>query len=605
MKQKTSTKAEMLQAWVIAAQIKKKAWMTKFKVDALKKYYEGTHYEGQSDEYYVNMFWSTIEQKLPNMVFTFPRFFISPKPSELKLDAEQTFVTASNLEDAIFDWTSDERNKFADEAEMACLDAFFGFGVLETGYSASFIENPNVSKPEIPGDYNSDKKNQVGKEVEISVEDENIYVKQIPFENFYVSSMNHRYLDRCDWFGYYEFMRVADLKANKKLINTDKLVAGTYASMEMASGIQGFDDEEDARKHGEIAGDYVKVWKIWDNRSKKRFYYCEDAEVILHEKKWKINPIDILHFRFPRKGFYPIPYTYNWIPMQNELNETRESHRVHRRKFKRLYEVVKGTAEKDDVMTLINGPDGGVLEVKTKGNINPVPTAELGASANIAMQVTKEDFNVVAGTTSEWQGQGDRITATQASITNSRAVVRESRERILVGKFLVKVAKKILITMKENFVKKRVVQTARKDDQFGNDIEFKNKFREIDPLSDFGDDKFDFGVTVSVESMSPVQQEEDKNKFIQFISLLKQFPEMSMHPGIIREMAFQVGYKNETTIRYFQQMAQLSMASQIAQGQQNMQGQGNLAQNTVEQNNPPNVEEVRNQLGQQGMPMVQ
>ena len=276
-KQQNLTKANKLNSWITAAEIRKKSWMSKYRVEALKSYYEGKHYVGQTDEYYVNMFWSTIEQKLPNMVFTNPHFYITPKPSELKVNPEESFATSSNLEDALFDWTSEERNKFSDEVEMVCLDCFFGFDVLEIGYSAKFTENPNVAKPEIPADYKDNAEGEKGREVEITVEEENIYVKQIPFENFYVSSMGGRYLDRCDWFGYYEFMRIADLKADKNLINTEKLSDGIYSSMESGSDISNAYDEDSLEGTGNLKGDYVKVWKIWDNRSKKRFF-CSALE---------------------------------------------------------------------------------------------------------------------------------------------------------------------------------------------------------------------------------------------------------------------------------------------------------------------------------------
>lgn len=601
---KIQTKAAKLQAWITAAEIRKKKWMDEYKVAALQSYYKGKHYVGQTDEYYVNMFHATIEQKLPNMAFTNPRFFITPKPSQLAIDPEQAFQVASNLEDAMFDWTSEEANKFADEVEMAALDTFFGFGVVEIGYSAKFTENPNVPRPEIPSDYQDDAEDKKAKEIEIAVSDEQVFARQISFENFLVSAMNSRYLDRCDWFGYYEYYRVADLKADKNLINTDKLSSGNYSSLESGTGITSNYDEDMEDRKVKLNGDYVKVYKIWDTRSKRRFMFCEDACVILHEKKWKYNPFEIMCFRFPQKGFYPIPYTYNWIPMQNELNETREAHRQHRRKFKRLYEMLSGTADLDDVKNYLNGPDGGLIEVSKMGQIQPIPTAELGASANISMQVTKEDFNVVSGTTSEWQGQGDRITATQATITNDRATVRESREKTIVGKFLVKLAKKIIMTMKDNYVNKRIVAKATPTEDFGNDIQNKPEVREIDPLTDFGNDKFDFELNVSVESVSPVQTEEEKNKFLSFISLIKQFPEFASHPTIIREMAFRTGYKNEQIIKSFQQMAQLAMVSQASQGQQNLGQQGgNLAQQTVAQQTPPNVEEIQNQMANQGMPM--
>jgi hypothetical protein len=603
MKQEYNAKAKKLLGRIHAANLHYNTWMRKFKVDALKKFYEGQHYVDQTDEYYINMFWATLEIKLPGMVFSNPKFYVTPKPSELKNDAETAFTVASNLEDALFDFTSEEKNHFADEGEMACLDSFFGFGVVEIGYSAKFVENPNLPKPEIPSDYADGMDEKKGKVIQLAVEDESVYIKQIPFENFRVSAINHRYLDRCDWFGYYEYMRVADLKADPNLRNTDKFATGHYSSAEVGLGLSA-DTEEEAERQAHIENDCVKVWRIWDNRSKKRFMFCEDHCVIMHETKWKINPIEILMYRFARKGFYPIPYTFNWIPQQNELNETRETHRQHRRKFKRLYEMKKGTADLDEAKSFINGPDGGIIEVNANGQIQPVPNADLGASANISMQLTKDDFNIISGTSAEAQGAADRITATQAKITDQRATVRESRERLLVGKFLMRVAKKVLMVMKENYVNPRVVESQRKDEPMLSDISTERKVREIDPVTDFGGENFDFAVNVSVESMSPVTMEEEKNKFLQFIALLKQFPEFSMSPSIIREMAFRTGYKNETIIKEFQQMAQLAMVSQIQQGQANLGAQGgNMAQQTVAQNSPPNVEQMENQMAEQGVPM--
>jgi len=595
----TQAKANKLGEKIIEANEIYEKWVIDFKVEALKKYYAGEHYQNQTDEYYVNMFWSTIERKLPGMIFTNPKFSITPKPAQLATNSDLAFVTASNLSDALFDWTSEDKNNFSSEAEMCCLDAFLGFGVMEVGYSASYSQNPMKLKPAHPQDEDADvSKDEVGEVIDITVDDENVFARQIPFERFRVSSINHRYLEQCEWFGYYEYVRVADLKADKNMVDTHLLDSGDHSSVRVGLGIS----SNYGKSGQEQPPDCVKLWKIWETRTRKFKMYVEDANLQVFETKWKVNPIEILTYRHPREGFFPIPYSYNWIPQQNELNETRETQRVHRRKFKRLYEVKQGAVALEDIKNFLNGPDGGCIQVTQLGQIQPIPIAELGASDSIMAQVSKEDFNVVSGTSAEMQGQSDRVTATQANITNQRATVREARERTLVGQFLIRVAKKILTVMKNHYVNPRYVNS-QKNDPIGSEMSTVPKARKIDPMSDFGDADFDFEVTVSVESMSPVQNEEEKDRFLSFLALLKQFPEFAISPNIIREMAFRVGYKNETIIRDLQQMATLSMAAQASMGQQNMQNQGgNLSQQTVEGQTPPNMEQIEQQMMMQGMP---
>jgi hypothetical protein len=556
---RSSKSAKMWADRLVQAKKQKEDWMKTYKVEALIQYYQGFQWANQDDEYVVNMFWSTLEVKLPSMMFTNPVFYCNPKPSQLKVDSQKAYDACDSLQDALTDWTADEKNKFSDEAEIACLEAFFGFAVVEIGYSAKFNENPNAQKPEIIEGKSAGQTTY--KDPPYLVEDEAVFVKQISFQDFIVCANPARYLDQCDWFGYKEMMLVDDLLADKNIKSKDELqqqyLSRGSQNTRMGTGLvkpeaQKFDSFVDPDK------EYVTVWKLWDMRSKKKVWYVEESELEVFTQKFKYHPFETLMYRRPMKGFYPKPYTFDWVPLQNEINETRETHKMHRRKFRRQFTLKQGAAELDDVKALINGPDGGVIEVTGDDPLRPVPNADLGQSATLTMQVSKDDFNIVSGTTSEQRGEADRVTATAANITNQRAQVRESRERTLVGKWLVRVAKKILVVMRDNLANEFDVIKQPKEEMM-TDLQTRPEVRTIDPLTDMGDKEFDFDVLVSVESMSPVQNQEEYTKMINFFSVLKQFPEFSLSPTIIREIAFKVGYKNAQVIQELQKMAQLAL----------------------------------------------
>lgn len=590
-----------------------KTWEDKFSVKALELFYDGFQDENQEwgdDPYTLNLFFSTIETKLPSYLFRNPVFHARPKPRELAIDPEQAFTYASNLEDALGDWVQNPDTRFSEEVEQVVIDSFFRFGILEVGYSANWITNPKAGKPMLRRHYDEEAEEGVKvREPEQLPIEEQLYVKHIPACDFRVSSINNKYLEQCDWCGYRELVATADLIANPE-INLSKDDIGNIsindASLAEISEVYGMNE---ADKNLIRSGSFTVLWKIWDNRAKRHYLFSESHGKTLLNKPFDIFPFEDLRYRRPLKGFYPVPYTFNWKSPQIEINDVRNANRAHRRKMKRVYEVKVGTFTSPEEQAKFNlGEDGTQVEVNQTGQILPIPTADLGASSNIALTVSQSDFNIISGTTAEQRNQvvGD-VTATQASISNDRAVVRESFERNTVANFCCRVAKKVLKLMKARFVNPMILpipNTRIENENLFGDMELGSQVREVDPLVDFGPDDFDFDVNIEIESTSPVANEAELNRFLSFLSLLSQFPQFAMSPMIIREMAFRTGYKNEKVIKEFQMFAQLQMVGQIEEGTQALGGQtGGLAQQQVESQTPPNNEQVREQLRGQGVPV--
>ena len=130
------------------------------------------------------------------------------------------------------------------------------------------------------------------------------------------------------------------------------------------------------------------------------------------------------------------------------------------------------------------------------------------------------------------------------------------------------------------------------------------KFIKAQDLSD----GYDFTVNVDVKNATPAAMQAEQSAFINFLSILTQFPMVAMSPVLIREAAYRVGYKNEAIIHQMQQVAVLSMAAKAQQagasGQQIQQAaaQGQNGSNTAKaQMATPSTQQVQNQIeGQLG-----
>lgn len=578
-----------------------KLWSERFKTEALEQYYEGFQWTELDDmPYMLNMFYATIETQNPSLLFQNPGFQVKPRPATLRLDSDSAYEFATNLNDAVLNWLLDDNTNFGDEVESAILDARFRFGIVEVGYSADWIDNPNADKPILRSDRerNVDPSRNIISQPAQLPRNERIYIRHINAQRFRVSAIHHKYLNQCDWCGYYDFIRLQDLQANPD-IKIDEIRFTGFSGEDL------YDmevDEKDSEKV-QTKGDYILVWKIWNNREKKKYLFSD-----IHTKPLRVSNFERLPFidlRFKRrlKGFYPIPPTFNWIPPQNEINEVRETHRMHRRRFKRLYTLLQDSADSDEVQKAINGPDGTIIVVKQRDALNPVQNADLGQSASVSLATSSQDFTIISGTSNDQRGQPEETTATQASIIDRRSSIRENRERIQVALFLVKIIKQVIHIMKNNLINPIDVVGQPTNENFLSDIETTPQARTINPLTDFGDEEFEFDVIIAVESMSPVANEEELEKLLRFLSLLTQFPQFSLSPVLIRELAFRSGYHNEKVIKEFQMMAQLALVGQISEGMAGLQSEGNLAQNTVAQQTPPDVEETENQLREQGIPI--
>lgn len=599
-------------AWqrrINAADVYYKDWERKFKCKELEKYYEGFQWDGVPDgydPYVINLVHSAIGIKAPSLLFSTPVFHLAPKPGKADFSPTEAFRETQLKEDTLNSFAGDEILNLAGETELGILDSWFRFGLIEVGYGADWIDNPNAGKPILDSDYNEDcDPNEAEKlfEPEKLPEKEWIYVKRIPAHRFRVGGSDSPFLRRNNWVGYYEFVRTQDLLAAG--VDEKKLDTSIYSAR---SADFTYDKEENSIN---ASGDLTKIWKIWDLRAKEKIIVRDGhGQILFAPSKFSRLPLFDLRFSKRTRGFYPIPPVFNWKSPQDEVNESHEMNRAHRRKARSIFQVKTGDITPDELEKFLTAPDQSIIQTTRENAINPVQNANVDASLGIALQVSKDDFNIASATGAEELGVADRETATAAGIKQNKSQIRENHSREIVAKWLCNIGKEILLQAQEKFTLpfwiNSNVDSTRSPDEVQ---EITETFKLIDS-EDLGSG--DFNVDISVDSMSPVANDDEKKKFLEVLSILQNFPVLAINPDLVYEVCYRCGYRNTKVIKQLVKVAQLQLMIQMsgltnqaamAQGggpQNPMQaGNSQAAQNSVQNQTPPQLEQIRNQLASQ------
>lgn len=588
----------------------KEGWEHAFKVNILYKYYEGFQWKYQAESgynpYTINKIYETIQIKIANFIPTFPKLIVSSREGN-EWDLEAAAASAQLKEDTLNQLINDNRMQFSEEIEQAYKEAFFAFAVIEVGYSADWIINPNAPRPLLGKDASKDKPSSrvISEPPELPV-NERVYVKRVPARTFLIGGSDHRYLNRCGWCGYYEYVDREELLALPKLMNKDKI----YTAKAVTSSEYGSDAEGAVNTlEGRVDRDSLKVWHLWDNKAKNRLLYVDAPGVTVWQKPFKELP---LHDYRPDKrlrtdGFYPVPPAFHWLSPQDEYNETREMIRAHRRRFVRKFQVVEGRIDDEELEKFETGQDGSCIKVKAPESITPIQNADLGAALNEAVATSADDLNRISGTSDESRGVADRTTATQAQIVNQRTALRETKERDRIVKWVTGIGRGILLIVNEKFTGKILVQLSSpegSEDFLGVVGQRKQAMKYV--TSEDLKDGYDYKIDVDLTSMSQTEQADQKRKLFEFMTALTQFPMVAFSPFLVREIAVRIGYRNEKAIGEFQKMALLMELARMQQLQaqlgpaaspmMGMPENGNNGQQIAQQATPPDQEQIRNQL---------
>jgi hypothetical protein len=581
-----------------------KEWETLFKCQILDKYYEGFQWKSQSElaynPYTINKVYETIQIKIASFIPTFPKFTVGSKPQN-EDQLEGASASANLKSDLLNTITENEALNYADEMEQAYKDSFFRFGMIEVGYEADWIINPNAPRPLLGKDTDTGlsekQRRKILEEPPEIPQEERVFVKHIPAHTFRIGGMDSKYLNRCGWVGYYDYVNQDDLLSLPKIMNKDKVSAGLFRSSEDERNVIG----------EKYKGNGIKIWRIWDFRAMVRLLIVDSPMVTVFQRKFSRCPLFDLRpdKRLQVAGFYPIPPAFHWLSPQDEYNETREMLRTHRRRFIRKYQIMEGMVDDEELEKFETGGDGALVKVKRDGAIKPIDNADLGNSVTEAIQTSADDLNRISGTSDESRGVADRTTATQATIVNQRTALRETKDRDRIVRWYCSIGREILLVVRDNFTKKTLVKlTSPEGEFFGGSIQIdnmKSSYRFV--LGEDLKDGYDFRIDVDLSTVSQAAAQDEKQKLFEYTAFLQQNPYVAFSPYLVREAAMRIGYRNERAIKEFQQMALMMELGRMQQLKSALvpqqaaapQGSGG-AQQLLQQATPPAQEQIRQQI---------
>jgi len=552
-----------------------KNWETRYKCQTLVDYYKGFQWRNKVTNintlnyrpYTINLTYSTIKIKIANFLFQNPTFLISPRPTTF-WNPDSASLSASIKQDALNAIISNRKVKFNQNVKRAALDSFFRFGVLEVGYAADW-RNPNKMRPHLKSDDDSEidiTRDRVIDQNEIP-EEERIYVKRVKPSRFRICVSDELELDELDWYGYFEYYNKRVLMKTKGIDfpTTEKGISSYSAVSSTVGDSEKFEDREWQKA---VANqDIVKCWHIWSPLKKKRYLIMDDGCFLLWEGDFERSPLITIRWDDDLDHWYPVPPVFQWLSSQDEINEAREQTRSFRRRFTRKFQVLENRVDPEEVEKFVSGPDGVAVTVKQQDAILPIQNPEQGVSAENALLVAKDDFNIITGTSAEARGQGDRETATEARLKDSRSQIRESADQLDFATFMADVGREVLLTASEKLTAPLWIKYTNTDSQDST------AWRVIsaDQLSD----GYDFDIKVDITNATPAAMAMQEQAYMKFVSIVSQYPLVQLSPDLIRETALRVGYQNERIIKQMQQAAINQLRMQAAQMQQSQTQAGN------------------------------
>lgn len=519
-----SDRVKRWQARIDASTRRHQEWDDRYQCQKLWEYYCSKQVEDPDNQYVINLFFPTIEIKMPSMMFNKPKIRATPIPAREETPASELQARAQLLEDIGQHLASHKRSGFIDAAKLAIKESFFRYGAVEIGYGANYIDNPNADKPILKEGSESPMKDASGADIlepptVLEKGSEYIYVRHIPAKNFRFPVESKPVTEHNDWIAFCDWVPVEDIRRNPFFKNTKDIKA--TGSMDRKY-VPPHSDSKNLFK-----ADKVQVWKLFDIRKHVIHRWVAGQDRFLQEDDpWPSAPggRPYLQLAFYRphldiESWLPIPPTTAWKAPQDELNETRQAGRVHRRRANRKFQIMEGSIDEEELDKITKNEDCSFIKIKRPDAIRAIEDAPLDRAVYANAPATKEDFNMISGTGGEQRAVPEAQTATQAQIIDINSKIRGSYSRESVAIFLSEIISLMLMTARDymslSWIQKITVDPTSPNAMVAQD-RTATLWREI-TFRDIGD--LDFEIAVDVESIRPVDDQTEKQDWLQVLQL--------------------------------------------------------------------------------------
>jgi hypothetical protein len=537
------------------AQKLKTKWADAYRVNQCRDYVLGFQ-RALDDErdaqgqrrYQLNRIGAAFKARIPSLFYYEP--FIRVEAADAREDSlnETVDERAQLLQDTINTIVKMPHTQLRPECLNAMKEAFWAFGVIEVGYSAEWDENPLAGKkPPLVKDQAEKDEKRAPEEIKTAVEatmgpgpipptaeadpvaqlaevpvGETFYARYIPAKQFLVSSNDRSNTEALDWIGYWEWQYVEDIKkapAFKEKAEDLKPVGklGTQDDKELLPFERDEKDKPD---------DMVPVWKLYDLRTKTRYVMAEGHDLILNQRPF--NYVDLFPLRFDviPGEWYPKPPITDQLDEQDEYNDSREYLRLFRKAMVPRYLFDKTALTPAELQKLENDEVGTFVGVEN-GNmtaIAPIPQPSMSGEALRTISLANNAFSEVSAVSEQQRQQSTADSATEARIVQQKGDVRNSYEQEQVAEWLGAIARGLMRCAIEKATLPIIVKMNA--DPYAPDAALEGQaiaaqWQQItaEQLKE-ADATLKWDVAVDVQSLSPLTQQQEAERWMQFLNLI-------------------------------------------------------------------------------------
>lgn len=454
--------AARLRRWKARAELARKArrrWEEQWCVRILEEFYLGDQVRGEDKEQaiFVNQFFATIEVMKPNILLHTPTFAVRSKQGRPEPDRLQ-----ARLMEALLKAIAEQDQNLATDAALAFQQAFFRMGVLKVSYDPRLVPNPRAGEPmlqDIGGGQVLPLFEESGEPV---LEPAEILSDEVYSWDWVDASRlllpdegpNPR---RWTWIGEEVEVSLEEAKADTRfsryakqlranaMVQDDK--GQTQAVSDLTLGSP--EDEEKARLRYTEAWDIIeKKLYIWaDGQDFDDFLVEDDVPPGVEDHPYAL--LRLLPIVGPPElvSPWPLPFVYNWWPLQREYNTLRavQLSAAKRAARKVLYEASTFPDEEEARKMLASPSDMEAVEI-TDLTRPPLLFADSSLSADVTRQVAQlaAEWRIVTGQTGARLAAADSDTATEASFVERAASLRDRAQQTLVELWLGLAGRKML-----------------------------------------------------------------------------------------------------------------------------------------------------------------
>lgn len=551
-------KEDLQKTWeerIARAKKVKEQWMSDFKVQMGRDYFEGRQNPGYPDAEWitVNKIYSHLQAQLPILYSMDPYFYVKLKKSYNPLSAEETLEMQKTGQPPpkIAEMEARGRGRQAmlnylkieldmkPKARLGIQDAHFAFGVGKSRRASDLKKHPHAGEP-IKGDDGEELKDEAtGKPLTYPNElpvNERYELSRIDPDEIIFDEDAGPLQDSWKWLAQrlrmtkqealddprYNKAAVKTIKGKKRKAEDDQK-KGIISSL--VSKVTGEKPEEE----------FVDIWEIYDLKACEMLALGEDAEELVMKPRSlppgiEKHPFSFLRFTLRDKSPYPIPPIYNAIDPQKEICLARSRWMTHRKRFNRKYEVdVTRLDSEEEISKLESGDDGTIIRKRGGGPVvDVIQDAPLDQQGVLEIQALDNDIVEALGTPGNARGVANADSATEASILDNRLEVREGDRMSMVVDWVLDMARKLDMLVQYHIEEDEAVKIMGPQGTMWQTIK----------KTDYDEIQGEYEYSVNAGASSPRLPEIERAQWIAFWSqVVIPFPHILTAPQTMKKMA--------------------------------------------------------------------